>query len=89
MIPDFQKEGVGSELIFEGIRRTKELGYGIILLIGHPTYYPRFGFKPARTYGYELNQFKVSDDVFMVCEVLEGQLRNMNGELLYPRSFFS
>jgi putative acetyltransferase len=86
--PDFQKQGAGSQLIFEGIRRTKDLGYGIILLIGHPTYYPKIGFKPARTFGIELNQFRVSDDVFMVLEVVEGELRKMNGELQYPRAFF-
>ncbi|MBP1960985.1 GNAT family N-acetyltransferase [Paenibacillus aceris] len=87
--PDYQKQGVGSQLILEGIRRTKDIGYGAVFLIGHPTYYPKFGFKPARSYGYELKQFQVPDEVFMVCEVVKGQLQNMKGELQYPDSFFS
>lgn len=87
--PEFQKQGIGSQLINEGIRRTRELGYGLIFLIGHPSYYPRLGFRPARSYGFELNQYKVSDPVFMVYEVLEGQLDKLQGELIYPESFSS
>lgn len=86
--PDLQKQGIGLQLMTEGLQRTKHLGYGVILLIGHPTYYPKFGFQPARRCGYELTQFKVSDDVFMVCEAIEGQLLASKGELRYPESFF-
>ncbi|MEC0267131.1 N-acetyltransferase [Paenibacillus anseongense] len=87
--PDFQKQGVGAQLIQEGIRKTKELGYGAIFLIGHASYYPKFGFVPARTYGFELKQFEVPDEVFMVCEITEGFLKDWSGELRYPDSFFS
>lgn len=86
--PNCQKQGIGSELIEEGIRRCKALGYSIILLIGHPSYYPRLGFKPARKYGLELKQFEVPDEVFMVYEVEDGKLHEINGELKYPKSFF-
>lgn len=85
--PSFQKQGIGSQLIEEGIRRCQALGYPAIFLIGHPTYYPRFGFQPARPFGIELKQFPVSDEVFMACELKEGALRNMNGELIYPKAF--
>ena len=87
--PNFQKQGIGSLLIEEGIRRCKALEYGIILLIGHPSYYPRLGFKPARKYGIELKQFEVPDEVFMVYEVEDGKLQNIKGELIYPKAFFS
>jgi predicted N-acetyltransferase YhbS len=87
--PDRQKQGIGSKLIEEGIRRCKNLGYYIILLIGRPKYYPRFGFKPARKYGLELKQFKVPDQVFMVYEVVDGELEKIRGELKYPKAFFS
>ncbi|MDQ0060071.1 GNAT family N-acetyltransferase [Paenibacillus harenae] len=86
--PNYQKQGVGKQLIFEGLQRGKELGYSIVLLIGHPSYYPRFGFKPARPYGLELKQFEVPDDVFMVCELQEGALKSIKGELKYPGAFF-
>ncbi|MCR2821822.1 GNAT family N-acetyltransferase [Lederbergia panacisoli] len=86
--PSFQKRGIGSRLILEGLKIVKELGYGLVLLIGHPSYYPNFGFKPARQYGIELHQFNVPDDVFMVCEVKPGELSLVKGELRYPPAFF-
>lgn len=87
--PDFQKQGIGSQLIEEGIRRCRSLRYTLILLIGHPSYYPRLGFRPARKYGLELKQFKVSDEVFMVYEVGDDALQKIKGELKYPKAFFS
>ncbi|MBS4216785.1 N-acetyltransferase [Bacillus sp. FJAT-49711] len=86
--PSFQKKGVGSGLIREGLKRVKELNYGLVLLIGHPSYYPKFGFKPARPFGLELLQFDVPDDVFMVCELRAGELDLIKGELKYPSAFF-
>jgi putative acetyltransferase len=85
--PGSQKQGIGSKLIEEGLSRCKDLGYKIILLIGHPSYYPRFGFKPARKHGLKLNQFNVPDEVFMVYEV-EDELQKIKGELKYPKAFF-
>jgi len=85
--PSYQKKGVGSRLVHEGLNRVKALGYGLVLLIGHPSYYPKFGFKPARQFGLELRQFDVPDDVFMVCE-LAGELDQIQGELRYPPAFF-
>lgn len=86
--PNYQKQGIGGKLIEEGIRRTRALGYGLILLIGHPSYYPRYGFQPTRPFGLELNQFEVPDDVFMVYEVEAGSLKEIQGELKYPQAFF-
>ncbi len=86
--PDHQKQGIGKHLIAEGLRRCNELGYDIVMLIGHPTYYPKFGFKPARAFGLELKQFDVPDEVFMVCELKQNALSDIEGELKYPRAFF-
>ncbi|MNC54757.1 Acetyltransferase (GNAT) family protein [compost metagenome] len=85
--PNYQKQGIGAGLIKEGISRCRALGYSIILLIGHPTYYPRLGFQPAREHGLELKQFEVPDDVFMVYEV--DKHHGIKGELKYPKAFFS
>lgn len=86
--PEHQKQGVGTRLIQEGLNRCKQLGYFVVVLIGHPSYYPRFGFKPARKYSLELTQFEVPDEVFMVCELKEDALHNIKGELKYPPAFF-
>ncbi|MCJ8010861.1 N-acetyltransferase [Paenibacillus sp. KQZ6P-2] len=85
--PDHQKQGIGRRLIQEGLERCQKLGLDLVLLIGHPEYYPKFGFKPARPYGLELKQFDVPDDVFMVCELQDGALNRIKGELRYPRVF--
>ncbi|CAM4479164.1 GNAT family N-acetyltransferase [Paenibacillus tarimensis] len=87
--PQYQRQGIGRMLIEEGIRRCRALGYGIILLIGHPTYYPKLGFQPARKFGLELKQFVVPDEVFMVYEVEDGELNEIKGELKYPEAFFN
>ncbi|GMK41290.1 N-acetyltransferase [Paenibacillus sp. CCS19] len=86
--PEYQKHGIGKQLIREGLERCRQLGYYIVLLIGHPSYYPQFGFQPARSYGLELKQFEVPDDVFMVCELKENELLHLRGELKYPAAFF-
>ncbi|QSF43697.1 GNAT family N-acetyltransferase [Paenibacillus tianjinensis] len=73
--PDYQGRGVGALLIEEGKRRASKLGFGVVLLIGYPSYYPRFGFVPARAHGLELRQFPVEDDVFQVCELYDVRKR--------------
>ncbi|OAB38832.1 GCN5 family acetyltransferase [Paenibacillus macquariensis subsp. defensor] len=85
--PDYQKQGIGKLLIAEGLKRCKELGFNLVFLIGHPSYYPKFGFKPARQFGLELTQFEVPDEVFMVYELKENQLNQIKGELRYPSAF--
>lgn len=89
VMPNHQRRGIGSKLVQEGLKRCTELEYDFVFLIGHPTYYPKFGFKPAKKYGFELKQFNVSDEVFMLCELKEGMTTpKIKGELMYPKSFF-
>jgi putative acetyltransferase len=47
VLPTYQKMGIGSKLIEYGIKAAKKAGYGSIIVVGHPDYYPRFGFAPA------------------------------------------
>ncbi|OKP83683.1 GCN5 family acetyltransferase [Paenibacillus sp. P32E] len=89
VLPSNQKTGIGGKLIQEGLKRCEALGYEFVFLIGHPSYYPKFGFKPARNFEFELKQFDVPDDVFMVFELTEGKIKTtIKGELKYPKSFF-
>ncbi|WP_018755556.1 GNAT family N-acetyltransferase [Paenibacillus terrigena] len=85
--PGHQNQGIGKQLILEAFNRCKDMGYFIVMLIGHPTYYPKFEFKQARQFGLELTQFEVSDDVFMVCELKSNELSKIKGELKYPKAF--
>lgn len=86
--PELQRKGIGGRLINKVLERATDSGYGLVFLIGHPSYYPKFGFQPARAHGVELTQFEITDDVFMVYELKVGELKKVQGELYYPSSFF-
>jgi putative acetyltransferase len=86
VLPDHQSQGIGSALIEAGHTRGREMGYPFVVLIGHPWYYPRFGYVPARQYGLE-TIWDVSDPVFMVCELEAGSLERAAGRIRYPQPF--
>lgn len=84
--PDFQCLGVGAALIEEGLKVCRTLGHRIVIVIGHPGYYPRFGFLKARENGLEA-PFTVADDVFMVLALDDGALEGVEGMVKYPVAF--
>ena len=45
--PEFQKQGIGGELIREGLKSCLQPGYDFVIVLGHPEYYPKFGFEPT------------------------------------------
>ena len=84
--PEFQNKGVGSKLAVRGLEDCRRLGHRIVVVIGHPGYYPRFGFLPARDRGLEV-PFPVPDEAFMVLELVPGALKAAQGEIIYPPPF--
>ena len=86
VLPDYQNRKIGSELIKKGLEECKRLGFKIVVLVGHPNYYPRFGFVPARSVGLEA-PFEVPDEAFMVLELCPGALKNIKGTVKYPPEF--
>ena len=86
VLPDYQNRGIGSALVRQGLEEVKRTKYHIIALIGHPEYYPRFGFEPARDHGLKL-EFEVPDEAFMVLEIKQGALKNISGVVKYPEAF--
>lgn len=86
VLPDCQKQGIGSFLIKEGLRKCKKLGYKAIILVGHPDYYPRFGFTPAKEKGLKL-PFPAPDEAFMVYEIIPDSLKDIEGTIEYPPEF--
>ena len=49
VLPPYQNKGIGSQLVRTGIEKCRQAGHDVIVVVGHPTYYPRFGFFPAST----------------------------------------
>jgi putative acetyltransferase len=70
--PNMQSQGIGSQLIREGLRRCKELGYDYCVVLGGPKYYQRFGFEKASRFDIR-NEYGV-DDEFMVIRFSDRQV---------------
>jgi putative acetyltransferase len=45
--PENQKQAIGSALVEVGVKQCEHAGIGAVVVLGHPEYYPRFGFIPA------------------------------------------
>lgn len=84
--PGFQRQGIGSQLVREGLRRARSLGHRVVVVVGHPNYYPRFGFSSARAKGLEA-PFSVPDEAFLVLELSDGALHDVSGIVKYPSAF--
>ena len=83
---DFQCLGVGSALIEEGLQECRRLGHRIVIVVGHPAYYPKFGFVAARDFGIHA-PFPCPDDVFMALPLYGGALDGISGTVRYPPAF--
>lgn len=81
-----QKSGIGSKLILEGHKIAKDLGYEYSILIGHPSYYPRFGYLPAENFGI-IAPFELPEGVFMATN-LQGKDTKLNGVAEFAKEFF-
>lgn len=84
--PDYQGKGVGGCLIEAGHRVARQLGFGSVLLVGHPTYYPRFGYRSAETFGITTN-LEMPADVFMVFELKLNGLDGVHGQVEFAPEF--
>jgi putative acetyltransferase len=86
VLPEYQRQGIGSQLVQAGIEALKQAECPFIILVGHPGYYPRFGFEPAKRYGIR-SEWAVSDDAFMVLVLDEKQRDGLSGVAKYRPEF--
>jgi len=87
VLPDYQNQGIGSQLILYGLKRAKEMGFKSVIVLGHANYYPRFGFRPASKWGIK-SPFDVPDASFMALELKSGSLDDVAGTVAYSKEFF-
>src|SRR5688572_21684384 len=85
VLPEFQSMGVGSKLVHEGLEACRRMGYDVAVVLGHPEYYPRFGFTRAKDHGLE-NEYGATD-AFMVTELKRGVLTKLRGLVKYGVEF--
>ncbi|MEQ8524226.1 N-acetyltransferase [Gracilimonas sp.] len=86
VLPDFQKQGIGGQMIKAGIQKAVELGFDSIIVLGHADYYPNFGFEKASKWKITCS-FEVPDEAFMAIELKEDALANSAGKVVYPPAF--
>ena len=84
--PSHQKKGIGGKLITAALEKAKELGYGSVVVLGHPEYYPKFGFERASQWNIKA-PFEVPDEVFMAMELRENALESVEGIVQYSSAF--
>lgn len=84
--PEHQRAGIGSQLVRAGLEACRRLGYDVVVVLGHPGFYPRFGFVPANTKGLAYES-PVPPEAFMVVELTPGTLRGVTGVVRYHREF--
>ena len=88
VLPPYQGKGIGSRLVRIGLEQCRQAGHEIVVVLGYPDFYGRFGFVPTRHRGIRC-EFDVPDDVFMVMELRQGALAGRGGLVRYQPEFTS
>ena len=86
VLPEWQNQGVGSLLVQAGLDQCRRNDYSAVVVLGHPNYYPRFGFVPASRFGIR-SEYDVPDEVFMAIELKAGALNGHSGLARYQPEF--
>lgn len=86
--PEFQRQGIGSALVREGLEQCRQLGFAGVVVLGHPEYYPRFGFSASSRFGID-SEYEVPEEVFMAIELQPGGLGGKTGRVKFHPVFIS
>ena len=86
VLPEHQSTGIGSDLVRRGLLACRAYGAVACVVLGHPAYYPRFGFQPADTFGLHC-QYDVPREAFMAHELVTAALSEASGLVRYAPEF--
>ncbi|MEV7085133.1 N-acetyltransferase [Streptomyces sp. NPDC093085] len=88
VLPAYQRTGAGSAAIRAGLAAARERGEGLVVVLGHAGYYPRFGFTPASRFGIRA-PFEVPDEALMALDLGPGAGTRPvpAGTIRYPAAF--
>ena len=86
VLPEHQRRGIGSAMVRSGLAELRCAGHETVVVLGHPDYYPRFGFEPASQHGIRWER-DCRDEAFMIMELVPGALRGRNGVVRYRPEF--
>ena len=83
VLPEHQRRGIGTELATAGLAIVRQTPCPFVIVLGHDTYYPRFGFEPASMYGLRCQWPGVPDEAFMVLLLDADAMRGVSGVARY------
>ena len=86
VLPEYQRQGVGSRLIEAGLEACRARNAGVVVVLGHPAYYPKFGFVRASTQGLAYTH-PGHEEAFMVLELQPGALAHTRGVVHFRPEF--
>jgi putative acetyltransferase len=86
VVPERQRQGIGSALVRAGLDECRRSGIAAVIVLGHPEFYPKFGFVPASVFGL-ISGYDVPDEVFMALELDTGALEGKRGTVKYHPAF--
>lgn len=87
VLPEWQRQGIGGLLVRRGLENLKERGCPFVIVLGHPDYYPRFGFEPASAHGIASQWDGVPDEAFMILILDVAVMKNAAGVARYRDEF--
>lgn len=83
VLSEYQRHGIGSQLVEAGLNIIRNQGCPYMIVVGHPEYYPRFGFVPAFTHDLRCQWEEVPNDAFMVLILNEAVMAGVSGTVKY------
>lgn len=84
--PSHQRQGVGAALVRAGLERCRDLGFGAVVVLGHASYYPRFGFRSAASFGVR-SAYEAPEEAFMLIELAPGYIHGLSGTVQFHEAF--
>jgi len=82
VLPEYQRQGIGTALMEAGLAECARLGFERVIVLGHPDYYPRFGFQRASQSGVRF-EFEAPDEACMILALSPGALEGVSGVAKY------
>ena len=86
VLPGHQRQGIGTELVKNGVSVLRENGCPFLVVIGHPAYYPRFGFEPASQFGVQCD-WDVPAAAFMMMVLADEEMQGVEGRVKFRPEF--
>ena len=86
VLPGHQRQGIGAKLVRSGVSILRQKNCPFLVVIGHPEFYPRFGFRPASQFGVQCD-WDVPDAAFMMMVLTEEEMRGVRGKVRFRPEF--